>query len=57
MRAVGPGRVVLLLTTLLDLNYASATKRLSNKGIRLIFLYPPKCLHDLAPLAGLYTRK
>ena len=57
MRAVGPGRVVLLLTTLLDLSSASATKRLSNEGIRLIFLYPPKCLHDLAPLAGLYTRK
>ena len=27
------------------------------KGIRFIVLYPPKCSHDLPPLAGLYTRK
>ena len=26
------------------------------KGIRFIVLYPPKCSHDLPPLAGLYTR-
>ena len=28
-----------------------------SKGIRFIDLYPPKCSHDLPPLAGLYTRK
>ena len=28
-----------------------------NKGIRFIVLYPPRCSHDLPPLAGLYTRK
>ena len=27
------------------------------KGILCIVLYPPKCSHDLPPLAGLYTRK
>ena len=27
------------------------------KGIWFIVLYPPKHLHDLPPLAGLYTRK
>ena len=27
------------------------------KGIRFIVLYPPKCSHNLPPLAGLYTRK
>ena len=27
------------------------------KGIRSIVLYPPKCSHDLPPLAGLYTQK
>ena len=27
------------------------------KGIRFIVLYPPKCSHDLQPLAGLYTLK
>ena len=27
------------------------------KGIRFIVLYPPKCSHDLLPLAGLYTQK
>ena len=26
------------------------------KGIRFTVLYPPKCSHDLPPLAGLYTR-
>ena len=27
------------------------------KGIRFRVLYPPKCSHDLPPLAGLYTWK
>ena len=27
------------------------------EGIRFIVLYPPKCSHDLPPLAGLYTQK
>ena len=27
------------------------------KGIQFIVLYPPKCSHDLPPLAGLYTQK
>ena len=28
----------------------------SNKGVRFIVLYPPKCSHDLPPLAGLYIQ-
>ena len=27
------------------------------KGIGFLVLYPPKCSHNLPPLAGLYTRK
>ena len=27
------------------------------KGIWFIVLYPPKCSHNLPPLAGLYTQK
>ena len=28
-----------------------------SKGIRFIVLYPPKCSHDLPPIASLYARK
>ena len=34
-----------------------ALVKLDQVGIRFIVLYPPKCSHDLPPLAGLYTRK
>ena len=30
---------------------------MSNKGIRFISLYPPKCSHEPPPIAGLYTQK
>ena len=33
------------------------TPGIKGKGIRYIVLYPPKCSHDLPPLAGLYTRE
>ena len=38
-----------------DLQYGNITY--DYKGIRFIVLYPPKCSHDLSPLAGLYTLK
>ena len=37
--------------------YTVSLKLILLKGIWFIVLYPPKCSHDLPPLAGLYTRK
>ena len=47
---MGTHRRVLSMSLSMNTNMTGFTSK--GKGIRFIVLYPPKCSHDLPPLAG-----